>query len=144
VASFPKVRLMAIGKVKKSWIQEGLALYLQRLPELSLMEFKDSQPDKEGEQILAALKPSDRLVALTEEGRTFDSVAFAQWLAQADSNTLVFAIGSASGLSPTLKRSADLKLSLSPMTFPHEMARLLLVEQLYRAKNILQGGQYHK
>jgi len=144
VRSFPKVKLLAVGKVKKEWLREGLAVYLKRLPELEILELKDSTPDREGEQILASLKPSDRLIALTEEGKTYSSVAFAELLSQADSNSLVFAIGSAEGLSPALKQQATHLLSLSPMTFPHEVARLLLVEQLYRAKTILQGSQYHK
>jgi len=144
MSSFPKLTTIAIGKVKKGWVREGLEVYLQRVPELTMIELKDSTPDKEGEQILSKLKPNDRLIALTEDGDTFGSIAFAQWLAQAESNRLVFAIGSADGISPTVKQAAERCLSLSPMTFPHEIARLLLFEQFYRAKNILQGGSYHK
>jgi 23S rRNA (pseudouridine1915-N3)-methyltransferase len=144
MSSFPKITVVAIGKVKKSWVREGLEVYIQRIPELTIIELKDSNPEKEGEQILSRLKPNDRLIALTEDGATFDSIAFAQWIAQAESNQLVFAIGSADGISAAVKRAADRCLSLSKMTFPHEIARLLLCEQLYRAKNILQGGSYHK
>ena len=90
------------------------------------------------------IKPSDRLLALTEEGKTWSSLAFADFVSQADSHNLVFAIGSAAGLSPAIKQAAAQRLSLSPMTFPHEVARLLLLEQLYRAKSILQGSQNHK
>jgi len=144
VQGFPKIKLIAVGKVKKGWVRDGVAVYLQRLPELEISEIKDSNPLKEGEQILSCLKPGDRLIALTETGQTLASPKFAHWLGQASSNTLVFVIGSAGGLSPQLKQSAAHQLSLSPMTFPHEIARLLLVEQLYRAKTILQGGNYHK
>jgi 23S rRNA (pseudouridine1915-N3)-methyltransferase len=144
MSSFPKVRLIAVGKVKKGWIREGLAVYQQRLPELEVIEVKDSTPDKEGEQILTLLKSSDRLIALTEEGRGLTSAQLAQWLSQAESHSLVFAIGSAEGLSPFVKQTASQCLSLSLMTFPHEIARLLLLEQLYRAKTILQGSRYHK
>jgi 23S rRNA (pseudouridine1915-N3)-methyltransferase len=144
MSSFPKVTVIAIGKVKKGWVREGLEVYCQRVPELTMIELKDSNPEKEGEQILSRVKPNDRLIALTEDGTTFDSIAFADWIAQAESNRLVFAIGSAEGISPAVKRAADRCLSLSPMTFPHEIARLLLFEQFYRAKNILQGGSYHK
>ena len=142
--SFPKIRLIAIGKVKKSWIREGISVYQKRLPELVLMELKDSTPEKEGEQVLAMRKASDRLIALTEEGKIFSSTQFADWIAKAESNSLVFAIGSAEGLSPQLKQAAAEQISLSAMTFPHEIARLLLLEQLYRAKTILQGSSYHK
>lgn len=144
MSGFPKLRLVAVGKVKKTWLREGIAVYRQRLPEVEILEIKDSTPAREGEQILALLKPSDRIIALTEEGKLYSSQAFADFLSQAASGSLTFAIGSAAGLSPALKHAAAGQLSLSPLTFPHELARLLLLEQLYRAKTILQGGSYHK
>ncbi|MEO1094452.1 MAG: 23S rRNA (pseudouridine(1915)-N(3))-methyltransferase RlmH [Cyanobacteria bacterium J06638_28] len=144
MGSFPKVRLIAIGKVKKTWIREGIATYQKRLPELAVQELKDSTPAKEGAQILSLVEGSDRLIALTEDGRPYSSIEFAEFLSHADSNRLVFALGSAEGLSLPVKQQASQQLSLSPMTFPHEVARLLLVEQLYRAKTILQGSRYHK
>ncbi|NJL85979.1 MAG: 23S rRNA (pseudouridine(1915)-N(3))-methyltransferase RlmH [Leptolyngbyaceae cyanobacterium SM1_1_3] len=142
--SFPKVRLIAVGKVKKGWLRDGLEVYCRRLPELEITEIKDSTPEKEGDQILSLLKSSDRLIALSAEGQMFSSIEFADFLSKADSHSLVFAIGSAEGLSTTLKQSAVEIFSLSPMTLPHEIARLILVEQIYRAKTILQGSQYHK
>jgi len=144
MVSFPKIRLIAVGKVKKSWIREGLQVYQKRLPELDIVEIKDSDPEKEGTQILSMLKGSDRLVALMEEGDCLSSVELTQLLSRAASNSLVFAIGSADGLSSSVKHNAAHRLSLSPMTFPHEIARLLLLEQLYRAKSILQGSSYHR
>ena len=142
--SFPKLKLIAVGKIKKGWIREGIDLYAKRLPELEVIELKDSTPEREGEQLLALVKPTETLVALTETGRSLGSVAFTQWLAQADSHQLVFVIGSAEGLSDRVKAQAEQQLSLSAMTFPHELARLMLMEQLYRAKTILQGSRYHK
>lgn len=144
MGSFPKVKLIAVGKVKKTWLREGIEVYSKRLPELEQIEIKDATPAKEGEQILSLIKGSDRLIALTETGKTYSSVSFADWLSRADSNSLVFVIGSAEGLSDRVKQSAHHCLSLSPMTFPHELARLLFIEQLYRAKTILQGSSYHK
>ena len=142
--SFPKIKLIAVGKIKKGWLREGIEVYQKRLPELEVVEIKDSTPDKEGEQILSMLKGRDRLIALTETGKIYSSTQFADWLSQADSNRLVFVIGSSEGLSHTLQNAAAHHLSLSSMTFPHEVARLLLAEQLYRAKTILQGRNYHK
>ena len=113
--SFPKLKLIAVGKVKKRWIQDGLAIYLKRIPELEIVELKDTTPQKEGEAALALLKPSQKLVALTEEGQTYSSEKFAQFLSQAGSNEWVLLIGSAEGLSPEIKRRADYRLSLSPM-----------------------------
>ncbi|NJK39000.1 MAG: 23S rRNA (pseudouridine(1915)-N(3))-methyltransferase RlmH [Oscillatoriales cyanobacterium RM2_1_1] len=141
---FPKIKLIAVGKVKKRWIVEGIELYQKRLPELEIVEIKDSNPISEGEQILTLLKSGDHPTVLTEEGKTCGSIEFAEFLKRSESNRLVFIIGSAEGLSARLKQAADRKLSLSPMTFPHELARLLLIEQLYRAKTILQGSSYHK
>ncbi len=133
-----------MGKVRKSWVQEGVALYLKRLPGLVVTELRDSTMTKEAEVIAAALRPDERLVLLTEEGTTYNSVAFAQQLRDSGSARLAFVIGGAEGLDPALKARANWRLSLSPMTFPHELARLLLLEQLYRASSILQGGPYHK
>ncbi len=142
--SFPKVKLIAVGRVKKDWIQMGIGIYLKRLPELEVVEIKDSSPAEEGKKLLSMVQGSDRLIALTEEGKPYTSKQFARFLGEADSNALVFVLGSAEGLDQTVKQAAEQCFSLSPMTFPHELARLLLVEQLYRAKNILHGGSYHK
>lgn len=144
MASFPKLKLIAVGKVKKEWIRQGLAVYLKRVPEVDILEIKDSNPEKEGEQLLALVRSGDRLVALSEAGQTYSSLAFAEFLASVPSGRLILFIGGADGLSPQLKQQAHALLSLSPMTFPHELARLLLLEQLYRAKTILQKGRYHK
>jgi 23S rRNA (pseudouridine1915-N3)-methyltransferase len=139
-----RIRILAVGKVRKNWVQEGVALYLKRLPGLVVTELRDSTMAKEAEAIAAALRPDERLVLLTEEGTTYTSVAFAQQLRDSGSQRLAFVIGGAEGLDPALKARASWRLSLSPMTFPHELARLLLLEQLYRASSILQGGPYHK
>ncbi|MGB3615782.1 MAG: 23S rRNA (pseudouridine(1915)-N(3))-methyltransferase RlmH [Elainellaceae cyanobacterium] len=141
---FPKVKLIAVGKIKKPWIQAGIQAYGKRLPELSTMEIKDSDPDTEACKMLSMTRPGDRLMVLSEDGTTLTSIEFARILGSAASNNLIFCIGGPSGISSILRQSAHQLLSLSPMTFPHELARLLLVEQLYRAKTILQGGTYHK
>lgn len=144
MSSFPKVTLIAVGKIKKGWIATGVQQYHKRVPELNIQEIRDSTPQKEGEQILGLLKPEQELIALTETGKLLSSEQFAEFLRSAASNRYVFVIGSADGLSYQLRQAATTQLSLSPMTFPHEIARLVLLEQLYRAKTILQGGKYHK
>lgn len=140
--SFPKIKIIAVGKVKKAWLREGLAVYAKRLPEVETMEIKDSGKEKETDKLLSILNDQDRLVVLSEYGKTRDSVGFANWLGQEAFGRLVFFIGGAEGISDRLKKQP--MLSLSEMTFPHEVARLLLIEQLYRAKTILQNGSYHK
>ena len=139
-----RIRILAVGKVRKGWVLEGIATYLKRLPGLQVVELRDAGKAKEAEAVLAALQPGEQLVVMAEEGQTFDSPAFAERLEGSGSERLMFVIGGAEGIDPALKARASWKLSLSPMTFPHELARLLLLEQLYRALSIQQGGPYHK
>ena len=139
-----RIRILAVGKVRKGWVLEGISTYLKRLPGLQVVELRDAGKAKEAEAVLAALQPGEQLVVMAEEGQTFDSPAFAERLDGSGSERLVFVIGGAEGIDPALKARASWKLSLSPMTFPHELARLLLLEQLYRALSIQQGGPYHK
>jgi 23S rRNA (pseudouridine1915-N3)-methyltransferase len=139
-----RIRVIAVGKVRKRWIQDGLAVYLKRLPGLMVSELRDADPAREGQAILAELRPEERLVALCEEGELLSSQALAQRLQGTGSERLAFAIGGADGLDQAVKARASWSLSLSPLTFPHELARLLLLEQLYRAHSIQQGGAYHR
>jgi 23S rRNA (pseudouridine1915-N3)-methyltransferase len=139
-----RLRLIAVGKVRKGWVAEGLALYRRRLPGLEIVEVRDGTPQREAAAILTALRPEERLVALSEEGEGLDSEALATRLSHQGGARLAFAIGGADGLNEEVKRRAQWCLSLSPLTFPHELARLLLLEQLYRARTILEGGPYHR
>ena len=133
-----------MGKVRKGWVQEGIALYLKRLPGLSITELRDSTPDKEAEAIRQALRPDELPVVLMEQGSTLDSVRFSEQLSTYGSQRLAFVIGGADGITAELKAIAAWQLSLSPMTFPHELARLLLLEQLFRAQSIRAGSPYHR
>ncbi len=139
-----RIRILAVGKVRKSWVKEGLATYQKRLPGLSVVELRDGTPEREAAAILAELRSDEQLVALSEEGRCLGSVQLAERLRDSGSGRLAFVIGGADGLTAALKQRASWLLSLSPLTFPHELARLLLLEQLYRAQTILQGGPYHR
>ena len=139
-----RCRILAVGKVRRGWIQEGIDLYRKRLPGLEIIEIRDSTPAKEAEAIRASLRPDDHLIALMEEGKPLASEPFARRLDQLGNQRLAFVIGGADGLTDALKASARWQLSLSPMTFPHELARLMLIEQLFRAQAILQGSPYHR
>ncbi len=139
-----RYRILAIGKIRKEWIKEGLNLYLKRLPGLTITELKDSNPQKEAKAILASLTNNEILIALSEEGYLVSSTDLAKQLCRFGSQRLAFVIGGADGLSPDIRNLAHRIISLSSLTFPHEIARLLLVEQIYRAQNILQGGPYHR
>ncbi|WP_415410351.1 23S rRNA (pseudouridine(1915)-N(3))-methyltransferase RlmH [Synechococcus sp. A10-1-5-9] len=139
-----RCRIIAIGKVRKGWVQEGVALYLKRLQGLQVVELKDSTPEKEAEAIRSTLRADEWPVMLMEQGTPLASIPFAQRLERLGNERLAFVIGGADGLTDELKAAARWQLSLSPMTFPHELARLLLLEQLFRAQAILQGSPYHR
>ena len=137
-------KIIAIGKIKKKWIQEGIEMYLKRLPGLEVIEIKDSTQIKEEHTIKEIISKNETLVTLNENGQSFTSKQLATKLLNSHNQNITFAIGGSTGLSPSLHSSASWQLSLSPLTYPHEIARLLLIEQLYRAKTITQGGPYHK
>ena len=137
-------KIIAIGKIKKKWIQEGIEMYLKRLPGLEVIEIKDSTQIKEEHTIKEIISKNETHVTLNENGQSFTSKQLATKLLNSHNQNITFAIGGASGLPTSLNNSASWQLSLSSFTFPHEIARLLLIEQLYRAKTITQGGPYHK
>lgn len=106
----------------------------------------DQQKEKEGELILKALQPGDAVVLLDEHGKEFRSVEFARWVEkkmQTVAKRLVFVIGGPYGFSPAVYQAASEKISLSKMTFSHQMIRIIFVEQLYRAFSILNNSPYH-
>tara|TARA_Y100001968_G_scaffold147126_1_gene134613 strand:+ start:1077 stop:1514 length:438 start_codon:yes stop_codon:yes gene_type:complete len=137
-------KIIAIGKIKKKWIQEGIKMYLKRLPDLKVKEIKDNSQSKEESTIKQIISKNEILVTLNENGQSFTSKQLAQKLLNSNNQNITFVIGGASGLPPSLNNFASWQLSLSPLTFPHDIARLLLIEQIYRAKSIIQGGPYHK
>ena len=139
-----RCRIIAIGKVRKTWVQEGIELYRKRLPGLKIVELRDGNPEKEAESIRQTLRSDGWPVMLMEQGETLTSISFSERLRNLGSQRLAFVIGGADGLTAELKGLAHWKLSLSPMTFPHELARLLLIEQLFRAQAIQQGSPYHR
>ena len=139
-----RYRILTIGKAHKSWIKSGIKLYLKRMPKLTIIELRNSNLKQEAKLIKNALKADEILVALTEEGDLMSSTTFSQHLQEIDHQRLAFVIGGPDGLDPEIKSLARWKLSLSRMTFPHEIARLLLIEQIYRAQTIAEGSPYHR
>ena len=106
----------------------------------------EQQKEKEGELILKAIQPGDVVVLLDEHGKEFRSIEFADWVEKkmhTVNKRLVFIIGGPYGFSPSVYAAAQEKISLSKMTFSHQMIRLIFVEQLYRAMTILNNGPYH-
>lgn len=139
-----KIKIIAVGKIKKDWIDQGIKEYLKRLNNLEIIDIKDSNKHQEAEKIISLIKPNEKLIVLSEEGTLFTSVELANFIENEMFFSFVFAIGSAEGISQNLKDSAYKIFSLSKMTFPHEIARLLLVEQIYRANTIINNQKYHK
>jgi len=150
-----KIKLIYIGKVG-SVFADGITCYLDRLAHycdvetVSMKEAKKLPPEKtvetEGARILKALEGEHCFVALSEDGQKMPSVEFANWLSvsRTYTSTITFVIGGAFGLSKEVKDKADLVLALSHMTFQHDLAQLVLLEQLYRAMTIMRGENYHK
>lgn len=154
-----KTTLLTVGKTDISWVREGLETYVSRLSHytrFSLVEIpelkgvsslsKDAIKQKEGELILRQLGPSDFVVLLDEHGKEYRSIEFAamlQDLMSRSSRDIVFVIGGAYGFSDAVYGRADAKLSLSRMTFSHQMVRTIFAEQLYRAFTIMRGEPYH-
>lgn len=141
------ISVISIGKVKdRDWLNK-IDEYRKRLNfdcKLQVTELKDSNVEDEGRRLIeAADKEKGYTVVLSEEGREFTSEAFAAKLEQ-QHRKLVFIIGGPDGLSVDVKKRADLLLSLSKMTFVHEMAKVVLFEQLYRAVSIMKGRKYHR
>jgi 23S rRNA (pseudouridine1915-N3)-methyltransferase len=152
-----KVRLLAIGRDRSGLFAPAVTEYLGRLArtlKLELLELPEARrqagtpqaKEEEGATILARLRPGERLVALDERGDQPTSVELARRLArwQERGQDVALVIGGADGLSAAVLERAEERLSLSRLTLPHRLARLVLVEQLYRAVTILRGEPYHK
>ncbi len=134
-----RISINAIGKIKKSWITEGINQYRKRMPKLSIYEFKDFKFNN-----LRNIYTNNIIISLTEEGKSFNSHDFSSLLLNFDNKKISFFIGDADWLSNNIKANSDLLISLSPLTFPHELARLILIEQIYRAVSISRNSPYHR
>ena len=153
-----KTELILIGKTNSKHFQAGIDDYSERITHympfsiITLPDIKNSKSltetlikEREGEQILKNIQPSDCLVLLDEHGKEHRSVDFTKWLEgkQLTSRRLVFCIGDAYGFSDSVYKRANEMVSLSKMTFSHQMVRLIFTEQLYRACTIMKGEPYH-
>lgn len=158
-----KIRIIAIGKVKEKYLKEGIEEYVNRIRPYSQIEIvevndesivdnpNDSEIkkaiDKEGKRALKLLKPSDYLIGLDLNKKELDSVEFASFLEKKfvlGGSNINFVIGGSYGLSDELKKRCNDSISLSKMTFLHQMTRLILLEQIYRAFKINKNETYHK
>ena len=157
-----KIRIVAVGKLKEKYLREGVAEYEKRLAPFASVELRETREEymaenpseaqrqetlaKEGERLLRLVPEKSFLIVLDVKGKLLSSEALAKELASRalqGQSDLTFLIGGAFGLSQAVRECADLRISFSPMTFTHQMVRLLLYEQIYRAFKINRGEKYH-
>ena len=157
------VYLICVGRLKEKFYKDACAEYVKRLSpycKLTLLEIPEVKLSKsptlgeitnalsrEGDAIRSKIPPNSRVAALCVEGRMRSSEEVAHMfpaLEHSPDKHMVFVIGGSYGLHPSVKAEADIQLSMSPMTFPHHLARVMLLEQIYRAFKINEGSSYHK
>lgn len=154
-----KMTLLTVGKTDKDWVREGLDIYVSRLkhyipfgvveiPELKNVSAltKEQIKTREGELILKNIRPTDDVILMDEHGKEYTSVELAgilQGKLSYGGKDMVFVIGGAYGFSEAVYKRADSKISLSKMTFSHQMVRAIFAEQIYRAFTIMRGEPYH-
>lgn len=152
-----KHEVLLLGKIKDSFIAEGVNEYMSRLSHYTKVELRYLKPrgkkggvlttEQEGELLLANVEPKSYLVALDVEGQMFSSPNLAAKIGNLENigtKTVTYLIGGPLGLSKSVLQAAHLRLSFSKMTFTHDMVRMLLIEQIYRAYTIKAGEKYHK
>lgn len=155
-----KIKIIALGKIKEKFLKDGIEEFLKRLKpytsieiiELNPIEIKDENLiskalDEEANKILASIKNNSYIITLEILGKQLSSEEFAEKINEisfSGVSELVFVIGSSHGISPIISNQAHLRLSFSKMTFLHQFARLILIEQIYRAFKILKNETYHK
>jgi len=158
-----KITVLCVGKIKEKYFESGIAEYTKRLSrycKLEIIEVADEKtPDnasdlverqikeKEGERLKKHIKDDDYVIALAIEGKQLDSVELSnkiEKLGVDGISHIIFLIGGSLGMEEELLKRADFKLSFSKMTFPHQMMRMILLEQVYRSYRIMKGEPYHK
>nr|MBP3598346.1 23S rRNA (pseudouridine(1915)-N(3))-methyltransferase RlmH [Eubacterium sp.] len=158
-----KITILCVGKIKERFMRDAISEYQKRLTryvKLDIVEVPDEKtPDhasekeevqirqREGEKIFRHIKNDDYVIALAIDGKQCDSVSFAEKIEQygiTGKSNVVYVIGGSLGLSETVLNRADEKISFSKMTFPHQLMRVILMEQIYRAYRIIKKEPYHK
>lgn len=150
------IKIICLGKIKESYISDAIKEYQKRISryhQLEIIELDDVGLDdksvvlkKEQEKILKVLNPKEYIITLEIEGKEISSVEFAEKLNSTfnQNSNITFIIGGSFGLSDEIKKLSNFKLSFSKMTFPHQLFRVILLEQIYRAFKIINNEEYHK
>lgn len=150
------IKIICVGKIKEKYFNDAISEYSKRIEKFTkieiveLSDINNGEPDKciknESLKITEKIKPKDYVIALDINGKSYDSVEFSSIIKNKQENyqNIVFVIGGSYGLSEGLKRSCHERISFSKMTFPHQMFRVILLEQIYRSYKILNNEEYHK
>ncbi len=157
------INIIAVGKLKEKYLQDGIDEYIKRLSKFAKVNVIEIQDEKvkenlsqremdnikqiEGNRILLCIKPRDYCISLALEGKSMDSLQFSDTLSRImveGNSAITFIIGGSIGLSNEVLERSNLKLSFSKFTFPHQLMRLILIEQIYRAFKIMNNEPYHK
>ncbi|WP_028778237.1 23S rRNA (pseudouridine(1915)-N(3))-methyltransferase RlmH [Shimazuella kribbensis] len=152
-----QINIVAVGNIKEKFLKDACGEYLKRLQayaKITIIEVEEenkgnttTRQQKEGEKILKKIAKDSYTIILAIKGKSFSSEKFADKINQLaiyGNSHLTFIIGGSDGLSPEVMQKADLSLSFSEMTFPHQLMRVFLLEQIYRAYKIIRGEHYHK
>ena len=158
-----KIRIISVGKIKESFYRDAITEYTKRISKFAVFEITEladeKTPDsaseaenlkileKEGARILSAIKPNEYVICLALEGKKLDSLSFSRKIEQialSGYSCIDFVIGGSLGLSDNVKKRGDFLLSFSDFTFPHQLMRVVLAEQIYRAFKIAHNEPYHK
>ena len=145
------IKIIAVGKIKDKELTTLINFYKKQVKQLEIIEIPDGKTEidmvKEGEKILSFIHETDHVIAMAINGEAYDSVSFANKLDKIRTyqpGNIVFIIGGSYGLSEAVYQRANEKISFSKLTFPHQLMRLFLVEQIFRAEMILKNHPYHK
>ena len=157
------IRIVACGRIKEKWLKEGIAEYVKRISgyeKTSVVEVEDEKAPQtnsaaqnelvkqtEGQRLLRQIRPQDHVILLDLAGKEMDSEELAEYMEKLNTygnSSVVFVIGGSLGVSRELAERADFRWKLSPNTFPHQLCRLIVLEQIYRAFRIRHNEPYHK
>ena len=158
------IKIVAVGKIKEKFYQQALAEYLKRMKaynKVEIVEVPDEKApdklsdkevdqikDKEGEKILAKIKEDSYVITLEIQGKALDSIEFARQIQkekiEGAGRDLVFVIGGSNGLGTNILKRSNKRISFGKMTYPHQLMRVILLEQIYRGHRIISGEPYHK
>ena len=143
------IKIICVGKIKEQYLKDAILEYMKRISKyhkLEIIELPDNSIEEEGNAILKVINDKDYVITLEIEGQMIDSIEFSNRMEKIfiEHSNITFIIGGSDGLSDKIKAISNFKLSFSKMTFPHQLFRVILLEQIYRAFKIMKNETYHK